>query len=133
MLGYDFEIKYKPITDNKVDDALSHVSPTVHLAYLSTPTLLDINVIRDEVLKDPKLSAIILQLQKDDNSVSWHTLHHDVLRFKNRLVLFKNSSLIPTILHTYHDSVFGGHLSFLRTYKQLLGELYWEGMKNDVK
>lgn len=109
MLGYDFEIKYKPILDNKVDDALSHVSPTVHLAYLSTPTLLDINVIRDEVLKDPKLSAIILQLQKDDNSVSWYTLHHDVLRFKNRLVLSKNSSLIPTILHTYHDSVFGGH------------------------
>lgn len=36
-------------------------------------------------------------------------------------------------MHTYHDSVFGGHSDFLRTYKRIAGELYWEGMKKDIK
>ena len=40
---------------------------------------------------------------------------------------------LPTILHTYHDSVLGGHSRYLRTYKRLMGELYWEGIKHDVK
>ena len=47
-------------------------------------------------------------------------------------MLSKRSTLIPTILHTYHDSVLG-HSGFLRTHKRLIGELYWEGTKADVK
>lgn len=45
----------------------------------------------------------------------------------------KSSSLIPAILHLYHNSVLGGHSGFLRTYKRLTGELCWIGMKADVK
>ena len=56
-----------------------------------------------------------------------------MLKYKDRLVISKTSTLLPTILHTYHDSIFGGHSGFLRTYKRLAGELYWEGMKQDVK
>ena len=37
------------------------------------------------------------------------------------------------VLHTYHDSVFGGHLGCLTAYKRLTGELYREGMKVDVQ
>lgn len=48
-------------------------------------------------------------------------------------MLSKSSTSIPTVLHTYHVSVFGIHSGFLRTYKRLTGELYWEGMKGDVK
>lgn len=56
-----------------------------------------------------------------------------MLKYKGRLVLSRQSTLIPNILHTYHDSVLGGHSGFLRTYKRMMGELYWEGMKEDVK
>ncbi|TYK10349.1 Retrotransposable element Tf2 [Cucumis melo var. makuwa] len=56
-----------------------------------------------------------------------------MLHYKNRLVLTKTSSLIPAVLNTFHDSVVGGHSGFLRTYKRLTSELYWEGMKSDVK
>ena len=56
-----------------------------------------------------------------------------MLMYKDRMVLSKTSKLIPTNLHTYHDLVFGGHSEFLRTYKRMAGELYWEGMKQEVK
>lgn len=56
-----------------------------------------------------------------------------MLRYENRLVILKSSTLIPAILHTYHDSIFRGYSGFLRTYKRLARELYWEGMKQGVK
>lgn len=68
-----------------------------------------------------------------ENRESKISIQQEMLRYKNRLVISKTSALIPTILHIYHDSVFGGHSRFLRTYKRLAGELYWEGMKQDVK
>ncbi|KAL0540054.1 hypothetical protein IC582_024282 [Cucumis melo] len=53
--------------------------------------------------------------------------------YKGRVVLSKSSSLIPSLLHTFHDSIFGGHSGFLRTYKRMSGELFWKGMKTDIK
>lgn len=56
-----------------------------------------------------------------------------MLRYKDRLVISKSLALIPTLLHTYYDSEFGGHFGILRIYKRLAGELYCEGMKLNVK
>lgn len=53
--------------------------------------------------------------------------------YKNRLVISHTSFLIPELLSTFHDSVIGGHSSYLRTYKRMTGELYWKGMKKDVR
>lgn len=106
--------------------------PTVHLYNLTAPTLIYLVVIK-EVEKDDRLKKIIADLEKEEDTGSKYPMQQGMLRYKNRLVIFKSSKLIPTILHTYHDSVFGGHLGFLRTYKRLTGELYWERMKQDVK
>lgn len=48
------------------------------------------------------------------------------LIYKDRLFLLAHLSLIPNILHTYHDSVLRGHFEYLRTYKRESGELYWQ-------
>ena len=53
--------------------------------------------------------------------------------YKNQIVLSKQLSLIPNLLHTFHNSVLGGHSKFLKTYKRMSGELDWKGMKTDVK
>lgn len=55
------------------------------------------------------------------------------LLYKGRFVLQKTSSLIPKILHTFHDLVVRGHLGHLPTYKRIAAELFWEGMSNDIK
>lgn len=69
LLGFYFEVKYKPGAENKVADALSRVPPTIHLAALSALALLDVQIVCEEVEKDPKLNAIIQRLQLDDHSV----------------------------------------------------------------
>lgn len=77
---------------------------------------------------------IIVELQKNEGGVTDFSLHQQgMLRYKGRLEISKSSTMLPTILHTDHDSIFGGHSGYLQTYKRLMGELYWEGMKQDVK
>lgn len=133
LLGYDFEVQYRLGPENKVADGLSRVTPVVHLAALQVPPILNVETVSKEVAQDDKLLGIINQLKEDPDSVPKFEWIQGKLLYKKRLVLAKNSSLIPSVLHTFHDSVMGGHLGFLRTYKRLRGELYWEGMKNDVK
>ena len=132
LLGYSFEAVYKPDLENKAADALSRVPPAVHLSQLTAPTLIDLKVIREEMMKDEFLKEIILKLQKGEE-VGNYTWQHEMLRYKGRIVIAKSSSLIPTIMHVYHDSVMGGHSGFLRTYKRLTGELFWVGMKSEVQ
>ena len=132
LLGYSFEVVYKPDLENKAADALSRVPPAVHLSQLTAPTLIDLKVIREEMMKDEFLKEIILKLQKGEE-VGNYTWQHEMLRYKGRIVIAKSSSLIPTIMHVYHDSVMGGHSGFLRTYKRLTGELFWVGMKSEVQ
>lgn len=69
-----------------------------------------------------------MEPHEDPDYISKFLIHQDTLQYKGRLVLSRNSKLIPAILHLYHD-----HSSFLHMYKRLQGELYWEIMKGDVK
>ena len=104
--------------------------PTVHLCSLTAPTLVDILVFKEEVEGDEKLSKIMTELQTEEkDKESKFSIQQGMLRYKDMLVLSKTSTLIPTILHTYHNSVLGGHFGLLHAYKRLTGELYWKGMK----
>ncbi|KAL0536465.1 hypothetical protein IC582_025414 [Cucumis melo] len=134
LLGYSFEVVYKPGLENKAADALSRRPPDIHFNSISAPYLVDLETIKEEVEKDEKLKKIVANLSKEDETqVNKFTLKNGLLHYKNRLVISKASSLIPVMLNTFHDSVVGGHSGFLRTYKRLASELYWEGMKSDVK
>ncbi|KAA0032164.1 transposon Tf2-1 polyprotein isoform X1 [Cucumis melo var. makuwa] len=134
LLGYSFEVVYKPGLENKAVDALSRRPPNIQLNSISTPYLVDLQIIKEEVEKDEKVKKIIANLSKEDEAqTSKFTLKNGHLHYKNRLVISKASSLIPVMLNTFHDSVVGGHSGFLRTYKRLASELYWKGMKSNVK
>ena len=54
--------------ENKAADALSRVSPTVHLNQITAPALLDLAIIREEVENDPRLKEIksIVEQYLDD-------------------------------------------------------------------
>ncbi|CAA7394099.1 unnamed protein product [Spirodela intermedia] len=60
-------------------------------------------------------------------------LQRGVLLRNGRPVLARISSLIPKLLYESHDSTIRGHSGFLRTYKQVLQNSYWPGVKARVK
>lgn len=134
LLGYYFEVIYKLGLENKVVDALSKMPPTVHLYNLTAPTLIDLAVIKEEVEKDESLKKKMFELEEIEGKAKGkYSIQQGILKYKDQLVISKSSTLIPTILHFYHDSIFSRHSGFLRTYKRLTGELFWEGKMQDVK
>lgn len=132
-LGYDFDIKYKSGKYNKVVDALSRKGPVAKLTHISMRAIIDVETIQREVDEDESLQKIIEELKEDPLQHPKYTIEHGKLLYKGRLVISSSSNLINNILHTYHDSVMGGHFRFIRTYKRLIGELYWSNMKRDVQ
>lgn len=56
LLGYDFEIQYSPKVENKAADALD--ATTVEINALTTPVILNVEVIKAEVEQDPYLIQI---------------------------------------------------------------------------
>ncbi|KAL0544414.1 hypothetical protein IC582_019529 [Cucumis melo] len=133
LLGYDFEILYQPGLQNKAADALSRMDHQLELKAMSTVGTVDMETVTKEVAKDEELQLIAQQLQTDPSLEGKYSLLNGKLMYKGRVVLSKSSSLIPSLLHTFHDSIFGGHSGFLRTYKRMSGELFWKGMKTDIK
>ncbi|TYK02775.1 Transposon Ty3-I Gag-Pol polyprotein [Cucumis melo var. makuwa] len=134
LIGRKIQVVYKPSAENRAADALSRMPTEVELKGLSVPVTVDLELIKKEVHQDPKFQKLIAELRElEDRQDSKYSLQNDVLKYKDRLVITKTSSLIPTILDTYHNSVVGGHSGFLRTYKRVSSDLDWEGMKADIK
>ncbi|KAK9126281.1 hypothetical protein Scep_015127 [Stephania cephalantha] len=64
LLGFQFEIQYKPGSSNAAADALSRF-PCMELQSFTTSSFLDMEVIHSEVLQDSFLGPIFSALQQD--------------------------------------------------------------------
>ena len=92
LLGYDFEIIYKQGINNRVADALSRREVEGELNGMTRPFWLDVDKIDEEVRKDPYLSSVIAELEKNSSSHRHYTLQHGKLLYKGRLVLSSHSA-----------------------------------------
>lgn len=55
-------------------------------------------MIKEEVEKDDRSRKRMAELEKNEG-VGNYFMQHRMLRYKGRLVILKNSTIIPTILH----------------------------------
>ncbi|KAA0059954.1 retrotransposon polyprotein [Cucumis melo var. makuwa] len=78
LLGYSFEVLYKPELENKAADALSRVPSMVQLNQLTVPVLIDLKLIQKEVEKDDYLKQIIKRITEGEE-VPKYTIHHGLL------------------------------------------------------
>ncbi|KAK7279402.1 hypothetical protein RJT34_24453 [Clitoria ternatea] len=130
LIGYDFEIKYRPGKENTAADALSRKPMFL------TMTVLKFNEWENwdiEVQKDSRLQAIMQELLVDPNTNVGYSMRGGKLYYKGKLVLPKHFSRIPAIMNELHSSPTGGHSGYFRTFKRVAGVLYWEGMRKDIK
>ncbi|CAJ2658505.1 unnamed protein product [Trifolium pratense] len=134
LLGYDFEIVYKPGKLNKGADALSRIDEGGELCQgISCIQWKDELIVKVENQKDEQLQQIIRDLQADIHSRPGYEYKQGVLLYEGRLVLSAKSVLIPVMLSEFHSTPQGGHSGFYRTYRRLAANLYWVGMKNTVQ
>ncbi|KAI5426518.1 hypothetical protein KIW84_032089 [Lathyrus oleraceus] len=134
LLGYQFEVKYKPGMDNKAADALSRRDDDADLGTLiSYPQWTDSKKNLDEVKDDPKIQDMIQTVLSAPDSKPGYSVKQGVLFYHGRLVLSPKSPSIPLLLEEFHCIPTGGHSGFLRTYRKLADNLYWLGMQKSVR
>ncbi|GAU17006.1 hypothetical protein TSUD_37640 [Trifolium subterraneum] len=134
LLGYQFEVKYKPGLDNKAADALSRCYDEAQLhSLVSYPTWADSHKLLDEVAADRDIQDLIKELLKNPTAKPGYSVKNGVLFYHDRLVLSPNSPTIPLLLEEFHSTPAGGHSGFLRTYRRLVDTIYWVGMQRTVR
>ncbi|CAJ2638342.1 unnamed protein product [Trifolium pratense] len=130
LIGFDFEVKYKPGKENSVADALSR-----QMQY-STISMVQCEAwegLEEEIQKDDKLKTLVQDLISDPLSHPGYQLRGGKLFHEGRVAIPKNSPRIAWILHEFHDTSTGGHSGYLRTYKKIASVVYWEGMRKNIK
>eukprot|EP00253_Pinus_taeda_P031067 PITA_31067 len=135
MFGYDFEIIYKKGKKNVVVDALSRKDEYVE-ALLCAISIIQpdwINKAMEEWKNDEEVWALIQKLQQDSSTSDTFCWKNDLLWYKYRLYLYKNSQLKQKILMELHTSRLEGHSGFLKTYHRVKKEFFWGGLKSDIQ
>ncbi|GAU16304.1 hypothetical protein TSUD_299360 [Trifolium subterraneum] len=134
LLGYDFEIIYKPGKLNRGADALSRINEGGELCQgISCIQWKDELILKAENQNDEQLQQIIKDLQAGPDSRPGYEYKQGVLLYEGRLVLSAKSLLIPVMLSEFHTTPQGGHSGFYKTYRRLIANVYWVGMKNTVQ
>lgn len=132
LIGYDFDIIYRPGRLNSPADALSRVPALQSLTMAVTEFAL-IEKLRQLNTSDPDLLRLQQQLIEDSSSLPNFTFQEGLLLYRNRLVIPKDDALRQSLLHEFHASKIGGHAGIYRTFHRLSSNLFWSGMHSDVK
>ncbi|CAJ2661553.1 unnamed protein product [Trifolium pratense] len=130
LIGFDFEVKYKPGKENSVADALSR---QMQYSTISVVQCEAWEGLEEEIQKDDKLKILVQELISDPLSHPGYQLRGGKLFHEGRVAIPKNSPRIAWILHEFHDTSTGGHSGYLRTYKKIASVVYWEGMRKNIK
>ncbi|WOG96248.1 hypothetical protein DCAR_0415582 [Daucus carota subsp. sativus] len=132
LMGFDFEVRYKPGLTNKAADALSRKQAGIGLNALVSRAAIDWTELDKELAADKVIQKLVTTVSQSTGNVNGFYLKEGRLWFKERCVISQSSSFIPSLLYEYHDSAVGGHGGELRTYLRLAGDWYWVGMRRDV-
>ncbi|GAU45349.1 hypothetical protein TSUD_84720 [Trifolium subterraneum] len=159
LLGYQFEVHYKPGPENKAANALSRCHGDMNVldcsdeklggqqvfqrtsqdaglemnALVSSPQWLEGQKLLNEISQDVQIQKLISELTDKPDSRPGYTVQQGILLYHGRLVIPENSPSIPNLLAEFHSTPVGGHSGFLRTYRRLATNLYWVGMQKRVR
>lgn len=93
----------------------------------------DWDQLKYDIATDVKLLALIALLQRDPGAKKGWSYVGEMLYYKGKMVLPKSSSMVEKLLQEFHNSPAAGHRGYLRTFKRISIEFFWEGMRNDIK
>ncbi|GJZ65324.1 ty3-gypsy retrotransposon protein, partial [Tanacetum coccineum] len=131
LLGYDFEVLYKPGRENTVADALSRVDIPSMLA-ISYPTATWLDDIRTYFATDPKGQEFAASITADPIVFPNHVFRDGLVFITGKLFIPPISKIRDQLLTEFHSSFIGGHAGINATVKRLSSTFTWLGLKKDV-
>jgi hypothetical protein len=141
LVGFDYEIVYRPGRANVAADAMSRMPHSPLLLSITAPAIDGISGphlslwedLRQLNMVDPYLLGLHKKLEAHPELMPHYKVREGLIFFKGRLVIPPTSPLKNEILHEFHSSKLAGHSGILRTLKRLAQNFFWEAMKTDVQ
>jgi len=131
LLGFHYEILYKPGGQNRVADALSRVQDSSFFT-ITVPHWEFLNKLQAVFESDPDMIKLVQEVQEDPAKYPHFQVRRKLLFFDNKLFIPESSNLRLVLLEEFHASTIAGHSGITKTYGRLKENVYWEGMKRDV-
>jgi Integrase zinc binding domain len=100
---------------------------------ISRPINSDLKTLEQEVANDLYCQQIITEISANKSKTAGWSFSHGLLRYRGRIYLPENSTLIPVLLAEYHSTLLGGHSGVQRTIQRLTPHFYWKKMQQHVK
>ena len=123
--AYDFYIDYVKGKSNVVADALSRRRTSLSLRRMDAYWKAQLLV---EYSKDDFACEILVGVVSDER----FKVMDEVIYYRDRIFLAKNSKLKEKILLASHDYPLAGHQGFEKTYRAIRERFSWKGLKEDV-
>ncbi|CAA7016982.1 unnamed protein product [Microthlaspi erraticum] len=118
LLGFEFDIVYKPGVENKAADV---------------PANLQLQDIYKEITEDVQIQEQVTRVLEGKEEKKEYAVVEGRLMKNGRLVIPRSSSHIPLILKEFHAGVIGGHSGILKTMKRIHSTFYWKRMVKDIQ
>lgn len=122
LLGYEFDIVYRPENTNYVADSLSRLPAEHYHIYTQVENtiiseLRNANTLEPELLK---FHALHGQNKLPPN----FEVHNGLLLYHSCLYIPQDSPLVTKVLYEFHSIPQGGHAGSLKTYKRVAEQFY---------
>ena len=99
LLGYEFEIQYKPGAHNKMADALSHKEhPDMECSTLISAGGIKWEDFQQQVHTDPFIQQLVQAIQQGQPVPKGYSIEHGILKYKGRMVIPGDSNLVTKLL-----------------------------------
>lgn len=117
LLGFDFEVHYKPGSENGPADALSRKGSDTYLAMHGTsrPVLGILKALRSFYERNTTARQWMADLRSRPDEFPTYKIHDGLVLQGNRIYVPEDSCVQELIMHEYHDTSVGGHNGIQRT------------------
>lgn len=111
LMGYTFDIQYRPGAANQVADALSRINREgIECCNLVATCVVPWEKLQSIINNDPFIQQVKQDLAAGNAVPKGYSLRQDILYFKDRIVLPSTRNITDMFLKEYHDSLIGGML-----------------------
>jgi len=133
LLGYTYEIMYKPGSANRVADALSRLDESLpQMIGLTVPQCELVTKIQEIYSSNSTLKHLYQQVLRCPEEYPGFKVVKGILLYHDKIFIPDQSPLKQVLLDEFHATPMAGHAGIHRTYGRLSNNFYWKGMKKDV-